>query len=60
MTSYHALSLLMTPYDSSSVRLEKKPIFIWQLKNQFPGPNFFYHILSHLVTPYHTLSHFIS
>ena len=33
-----------------------KTIFILQLQNQFPGPNFFYHILSHLLTPYLTLS----
>ena len=50
--SYHTLSHLITQVGS-------KTIFIWQLQNQFSGPNFLitsYHALPLLITPYHSLS----
>ena len=52
MTSYHTLSHLFPQVGS-------KTIFIWQLFNQLPGPNFVitsYHALLLLITSYHALS----
>ena len=62
LTSYHMLSRLVTSYHTLShliPQVGSKTIFIWQLFNQFSGPNFVitsYHALSLLITPYHTLS----
>ena len=55
MTSYHALSLLITPCRNLSPRLEAKPFDVGNFKISSQAP-IFYHILSRLVIPYHTLS----
>ena len=52
ITSYHALSLLITPYHTLSPRLEAKPFSFGNFLISSQAPT----LLSHLITPYHTLS----
>ena len=62
MTSYHALSLLITPYHILSPGLDRKSFSIGNFKISSQAPEFLSHLitpchsLSLLITPYHTLS----
>ena len=56
--SYQALSLLIKPHHTLSHTRETKP-FSFDYLRIVPRLQIFFHILSHLVTPYHTSSHLI-
>ena len=55
ITSYHLLSIVITPYPTLSPSLERKPFYVGNFKIISQAPDF-YRILSRLVIPYHTLS----
>ena len=56
ITSYHALLLLITPYQTSSFRLRAKLFSFGNFKISSQAPI----LLSNLITPCHTLSHLIT
>ena len=56
ITSYHALSPLITPCHALSIRSEKNPFYVGNFKISSQAANF----LSHLITSYHSLSHLIT
>ena len=56
ITSYHALSLLITTYHTLSPRLEANPFSFGYFKISSLALNF----LSHLITSSHSLSHLIT
>ena len=53
ITFYPVLSLFITPYHTLFPRLERKPFYVGNFKVSSQAPD----LLSHLITPCHSLTH---